>query len=635
MALKRQRTGGLTLIEILIALAVFLIGILAVLRIFPQGLGTLVRSSDRSEALLVAEARLTELQSAADRLPDYILPAGRPTDVTPGAGTPNPAFGFLRALAGTEASRPYDLGRPFGILANPTEPGIDPVETNLLHRLMGNHRLVVGERVQVGRRSVAPAGGGALQVAAQPYLALFGPLGDGPTAGVADLTVFRTFRQVRPLELRRTVAGAAGSQVYQDRPVFAVVDGGRDPFTDTPLPDVLLFELDGQERQFSIGCHYRDAYGTIRYAQLAPFSVVDPTRDAQVPGQPVPAPVPYAEVDLRLPDAAETAITEVVPESVTVRQVIGRGVVDAAPANRFHYDDAAADHGLLTFSPLLTGETLSLEYVAEDWRILRERVTIEDLTGPDGTGGPDGLIDDCDDDPANGTGLQLAARQLDEDFAPRAVLLATGQPLAIDQATWTANPDQAVGGVVPINPAITPALAGPQEVLVYYRRRGNWQVAPAVAPTRYVLASDAPSIGAGFAVLSLLVDSAPFSGDNTYTELRFRPSEAGRVVAVTYEVGAPGARRLVVGELHVVPAQANRRPGTPDTWQHAIVLQEPNVAVDGNTPPRLLIHNIEGRSLQVRVGYDEDSAGREVDAGSGTISAEALVEVSTYVRRDR
>ncbi|MCC7494608.1 MAG: prepilin-type N-terminal cleavage/methylation domain-containing protein [Fimbriimonadaceae bacterium] len=634
----RKRIHGLSLIEILIALAVFLIGILAVLRIFPTGLGTLVRQTDKQSAILLAESRMQELQDVQDRLPDMILPAGRPTDVTPGGGTPNTGFGFLRFLAGQEELRPYDYGRPYGDLTNTSEPNIDPAESQLLHRMIGNTRLVVGERVLLGARSEAPGSPGPTLLRPRAYHALFGPLQAAPGGPAGDLTVFREFAPVEPLELRVTRVTLAGGDVYRDRPVFAVVDGGSDPFTGAALPDKLLLELDSSPRQFAIRCAYRDATGLLKYVQLAPFYASSPTAaaaDPQVSGAAVPATESYATVELRLPDVAETPITDVVEDSLLVRQALPRGVADDQPANRFNFDDQLYSHGVLRFSPLLAGEELALEYVVEDWRILREKVTLTDQVDTTGAPGADGLIDDHDNDASNGTCLQLTARNLDETFQPRVVMLADGTRIPLDTATWTANPDLAGNGLVPVNPTLAQPLTAPTDAWVFYRRINNWQVAPSVAPSSYLLAVDAPTMGgAGFPVLGLLVDTAPVTADPTRLELQFRPSEAGRVVAVTYEVGAAGARRLISGELHVVPTQANRRPAASvASWRHALVLREPNVAVDGTGRP--LIHGIEGRNLAVRVGYDEDTSGQPVDAGAGTYTAQQLVEVSTYVRRQR
>ncbi len=616
MSILRRRYRGLSLVEILITLAILLIGILAVLRIFPRGLGTLTHVSDRQEAIRLAEARMNELQAAADRLPDYILPAGRPTDTVPFSdpptnSVPNPGFGFLSQLTGTEAHRPYDLDLPFA----------DSTDSTLLHRLGANNRLVVGERVLVGRRT----DGSSLATTARPYHTLFGPIGNCPKVAPADpdvlgLAVFRNFTRVSAAELQRTQVSGA----YRDRPVFCVVDGGIDDFTRQPAADRLLFELDGTDRVFSVRCAYRDDYGTIQWAQLQP--VVVPTEG-------YPSNRMFAEAKLIQPQAPNRDITQVIPGSVQVRQVLAAG--GGASPSRFRYGTGNAGHGVLYFAASQAGETLSLEYIVEDWRNLREQVTVQ----VDGTG----LITSI-----TGGRLQLAARNLDENFVPRLVVLATGHPLTIDQAAWQADPALARGGVIPIDPAnaanTLEAVAGPQEVAVFYRRTNNWLVAPSMAPSSYLLTGDASGMSSGgqasnFPVQSLLVDTAAVTGAASYTELLFRPSEAGRSVAVTYEYDpGDGSRQIAAGELHVIPTQANRNIGGND--RHAIVLRRPNVLSDSNA--RLRILAIEGRSLQLRTCYDEDTSGRpaqpvQTTPAPGTTynTAERLIELTTYVRRNR
>lgn len=634
---RRRRTAGVSLVEILVALAVLVIGILAVLRIFPRGLGTLSQVSDRAEALRLAEATSNRLQAVADRLPDVILPAGQPTDIVDTSAS----FGFLRLNANAAEHRPYDYDRPY----------VDPNDPGLLHRLLADDRLVVGERVLVGRR-VGDDGSGNVTTAARPYHTLFGPLApqvqrdatgqplldgngneqpllDGAGNQLAELAALRQFERVSVLELRRTIVTGGTGQAYRDRPVFAVVDGGRDDFTGAPAADKLLFELDSTARLFVVRCAYRDAYGNVVWVQLAPLSV---------PAIAVPSPTSYYEVALTLPQPSTPAITDVVPESVLVQQVLNRDANTTGALQRFDFRDHGFQRGVLYFSPALSGETISLEYVVEDWRNLSEDV---DLT-TDAAGAITA--------PAN-LQLQLAARNLDETFVPRVVVVATGQTLPVDQAAWTADPAMARQGIIPLQAATAlDPVAGSRPVRVFYRKFGNWAVAPDIGPSSYILTSDAVGLtstgnAVDYPVQNLLVDvqPGPVDASGNYTELWFRPSEAGQTVAVSYEVNGTNGRELVSGEIHVVPTLANRTETGTGASRHAIVLRRPEVATDGNaSAPRPLIHTITGRSLQVRVAYDEDIPGMPVaptittpTPGVDYLTAERLVELSTYVRRGR
>jgi len=633
---QRRRTAGVSLVEILVALAVLVIGVLAVLRIFPRGLGTLSQVSDRQEAVRLAEATSNRLQAVADRLPDFILPAGQPTDIIDTSAS----FGFLRLNANSADHRPYDFDLPY---TDPNDPG-------LLHRLLADDRLVVGERVLVGRR-VGDDGSGNVTTAARPYHTLFGPLApqvqrdalgqpildgngneqpllDGNSNQLAELAALRLFRQVSVLELRRTIVTGATGQSYRDRPVFAVVDGGRDDFTGAPAADKLLFELDSTARLFVVRCAYHDSYGNIVWVQLAPLTV---------PAVAVPSPTSYYEVPLTLPQPPFLAITDVVPESVQVKQVLNRDAATTGALNRFDFRDQGFQRGVLFFSPALAGENLSLEYVVEDWRNLSEEV---DLT-TDAAGAITAPVN---------LQLQLAARNLDETFVPRVVVVATGQSLPVDSAAWAADPAMARGGIIPLLAGSTlDPVAGSRAVRVFYRKFGNWAVAPDIGPSSYIMTQDAAGLTSSgntvdYPVQNLLVDvqPGPVVGADSYTELWFRPSEAGQTVTVAYEVNGLNGRELISGEVHVIPTQSNRTNSGDGSSRHGIVLDRPNVAVDTQALPRPLIHTIAGRSLQIRVAYDEDVPGILTSPvittpvpGVEYLTAERLVELSTYVRRGR
>lgn len=615
----RRRHHGLSLIEILITLAIFVIGILAVLRIFPRGLGTLARVSERQEASRLAESRMNELQRDSARLPDFIIAAGRPADTVPFLdpptnSSPNPDFGYLRDVDSQALRRPYDLDLPF---TDATDPG-------LLHRVMANDRLVVGEHALVGRR-VSPdyTAGGTMVTVARPYHTLFGPIAPNPDGDGGDLAVFRRFERVSAIELERTVQTVAGTDEYRDRPVFAVVDTGRDDL-GRPLADQLWFELDSSDRVFLVRLQYRDSYGAIRSVQLAPI---------EVPGSAVPSSISFAPVAMYHPRPPYDALSEVIPHTVQVQQVLDRDPVGTGSLNRFEYRDGNYARGVIYFSPSLAGEDLQLQYVVEDWRNLREQVTLE----VDETGAITSLTDNQ---------IQLdAARDLDPSFTPRVVVLSSGQSLPVDAAAWAADESLARQGRIPIDAAaLLDPVAGDVDVMVFYRRFGNWLIVPSIGPSSYILETDAAALAstgsaADYPVQNLLVNvqPGPVVGTDSYTELWFMPSEAGRTVAISYDVGA--TRELVSGELHVVPTVANRFVNDdPAEPRHAIVLKRPNVSTDNNARP--VIHSIEGRSLQLRVAFDEDISGRESapqyttpTPGVDYVTAEHLVELSSYVRR--
>lgn len=73
-ARKLSRFGGTTLIEVLVVIVVFLVGILAIAQIFPGGIRILNRARNSSMATGLGRSALEQLKSRPDILPEAILP---------------------------------------------------------------------------------------------------------------------------------------------------------------------------------------------------------------------------------------------------------------------------------------------------------------------------------------------------------------------------------------------------------------------------------------------------------------------------------------------------------------------------------------------------------------------------------
>lgn len=72
--LRRNRTAGTTLIEILVVMVIFLIGILAILQIFPGGFKVLTETRRQSMATQLSRTEVERLKARVDQLADMILP---------------------------------------------------------------------------------------------------------------------------------------------------------------------------------------------------------------------------------------------------------------------------------------------------------------------------------------------------------------------------------------------------------------------------------------------------------------------------------------------------------------------------------------------------------------------------------
>ncbi len=71
---RSRRTAGTSLVEILVVIVVFLIGILAIVQIFPGGFRLLGLTRSQSQATGLARATIERLKSGAEQLPERIVP---------------------------------------------------------------------------------------------------------------------------------------------------------------------------------------------------------------------------------------------------------------------------------------------------------------------------------------------------------------------------------------------------------------------------------------------------------------------------------------------------------------------------------------------------------------------------------
>ncbi len=74
ISVKTQRRRGFTLVEVLVAVIILLIGVVAALRIFPPGFRALTESQETNRAMATMQAQIAEFQNHPESLPDAILP---------------------------------------------------------------------------------------------------------------------------------------------------------------------------------------------------------------------------------------------------------------------------------------------------------------------------------------------------------------------------------------------------------------------------------------------------------------------------------------------------------------------------------------------------------------------------------
>ena len=72
--MRQRKSSGFSLIEILVVLVVLVVGILTAMRLFPLGIIGLTNTRDYTTAQLIARAKLDQLSTHAEDLPEQILP---------------------------------------------------------------------------------------------------------------------------------------------------------------------------------------------------------------------------------------------------------------------------------------------------------------------------------------------------------------------------------------------------------------------------------------------------------------------------------------------------------------------------------------------------------------------------------
>ncbi|HTQ09351.1 MAG TPA: prepilin-type N-terminal cleavage/methylation domain-containing protein, partial [Fimbriimonadaceae bacterium] len=72
--MNSSRRSGTTLVEILVVIVVFMIGILAIAQIFPGGLRILEYSQFDTMATSLGRSEMEMLKNHADQLPEDIVP---------------------------------------------------------------------------------------------------------------------------------------------------------------------------------------------------------------------------------------------------------------------------------------------------------------------------------------------------------------------------------------------------------------------------------------------------------------------------------------------------------------------------------------------------------------------------------
>lgn len=344
MRVTGRRASGTSLVEVLVVIVVFLVGILAIVQIFPKGIRLLVNSKNSSVATALSRAEVERLKGHADQLPEQIIPV---------------KFDGSNVIVDPDVD-PNDLG-----------PRADALDVNGHLYLAGNdlgewaflsganrYRRVVGESSVIpAPRIVGPYYGGVLVLN-------FGPINYQPLIG-ANLTVYGN--------AMRHIPGQPSSAADVADDTF---------FLEAP---------DNANASIQLPSGPTDRYYHVSFSGYVSNSRID---YVDTPSVKVEASSPdiyghYPRKSVLLSSVVSASLQGVEPGSVQVaRQFLRVALTDAWTSDPYTFKVLDDKVGSLLFNPAAFNTRVQrvgggyeplvarVNYDVLDWRILREEVRI-------------------------------------------------------------------------------------------------------------------------------------------------------------------------------------------------------------------------------------------------------------------
>jgi len=565
-----RRDRGFTLVEVLVALVILLVGAYVALRIFPAGFAAIERARLESQAARLADAEIQRWQLAAGSLPEAIVWADSssgsliyntnydPTDLTPNEANPN--------------WQPDSAYWP---------------------------RTIIGEVLPVG--DVADPDTGAIRV---PLCRLrFGPLEhlyDSPGPGDYPLFIYTTeYERVdradflsddkdwgrycidydaaaisfdyaeypRQFRVEFTYLappgpGARGQRRYEmwQTTQLVQVAAGEDtkaaPTSLWPGTQAITASPTGAVRSSNVvtittaADHGFAAGEKVRIAGVTSVGGTDFNGIFVIATVPTPTTLTYAQVDLDDSGGEGTAsplpadFEGVVPVSERVHQAFIRDTVGSVTWGPGHFDlagDIGDPDSAILFHASDAGRTVNVDYRVRDWQILLEE------RAPD-----DSLRIQLAISPLKTAAYVNRPRQpvrnriIPGDGAV-VIILDTEDGSRLADSDFTVNYET---GLIALGGA---AQAG-KTYRIYYRAEQDWTIQPVKAAADYgIIVGDTAQPGYRFAV---------WREPTSPRELEFGRSEVAKSVVANYYVYTNPATqsdpRLIVGEMHQVARSGDR-----------------------------------------------------------------------------
>jgi len=599
MAGIRKQQGGASLVEVLVAILVLAIAILAFIRLYPSGFLVLKRAGKSEVATRLAQQELERLKGRQDNLPYVIAPVKY--EVVNGE----------TVLVIDPSASPDEMGVQPNL-----PPSVPPEYASGVNRV----RRIIGERVNLG--APAPYLGARYNLTEGIlYQTTFAPIAVPPVSGgpVWD-PIESGYLLVYGNPMRRFVMDSS----FEYRWNLQTYEYG----IDYERGKVLLRPLRYRAIAYKIDYAYRvlhEGHEDIR--QVSTVIILPPTD----PQRPFPV-----WVDLTLPQPGQDPSTYppvnrdpdfqgLVPDSDSAARLFERLNPNASwdPDYPYQYKVVNQLLGLLAFNPAGTGFyerywrgqrplVANVDYNVYDWSILREEHSVP-ATGRIRLAFTDiKQYGDLLENQTEYKGLNLPG--IPDRDQPDLVLVdvLTGQTAYIQKGALLPQSDLLLGsfevdytaGIIQLNNA---NLRG-RKFRILYKAHENWALAVQKAAHRYFISP----VLQGMPVDACWYDVEAAFNDEPTTKLYFSRSEAGKTVLLReywYIVeGDPTPRRGVNGVLRI----SDVPDGTGFVYADLTELH-PNAVRWAPEVTGVAIRGVQGLSLKVRLYYEPDGRKVKID----------------------
>jgi hypothetical protein len=635
---RNRRSLGTTLIEILVVIVVFLVGILAVVQIFPKGFQILSAVRDRMSATAMAEDMETKLTAQPDSLPEMILPIDADSGNSDGT-IPTGYLGFFGlgiTSAGTATS-------PSGSTLDPNGSTINweyLTGYNSLRRIIGESQVIPSPTL-VGQTPGFYGGMIALR---------FGPISlYAPNGAPAPLNLVAYGNDLTQNPWNSSLFGnsftQSGLQFYPAQSTLADYEY----YVQDPAQQVATVYLptggepNGRAYRISFDAYLmvngnpvKESFAT---AANAPFFVSQQTIQ--------PGTGQYPWVALPLQSVAGVSLLSVDPSTIRIQRqfrYIPKGSLFST-SDPFEFKILDPALGTLLFNPL--GYNLSISvpgmprqalkahvnYDVLDWRILHDDFRVDgdepsthqlpllglrtntqaNVDGTANTAGPQGFSFEQYPSDASGSDhfilLDLVTGGTFYEVAPSMAANPGQRLITVDKSRGTvdfADADPSQPGMqgwlyLPDGSSIEVNMAG-RSVRALFQSNKEWAVQVLKAAALYHETIAAPSVGQFY-----VGGTSPTVGGRP-TRIYFPVCDAGRKVNVgqIFYIDNNGNKQTAFGQDFVIHAASPTDPVFPKMPYIDITDTLPAQSVDAVTYG-YAAKDVKGASVMVRAIWNPDT----------------------------